>query len=439
MMAAAIGHSVRVMSGILAYREISPWDSLNKQMAMDKKAQSRSLVIIWITIFIDLMGITLIIPYINDFVDQLGGDEQVVGILLASYAGMQLIFAPIWGRISDKVGRRPIILIGLLGSAVAFTIFGLADELWILFASRMLAGLANANMSVAQAYVADITPPRERAGRMGLIGAAFNLGFIIGFPVGGLLATAYGFQAPALLAAGMSLLNFIAALFILPESLSANVRKSNRDQKTGSPLNAVKTSFAILARFWRQPSLTRVLTTFFMFTIAFSIIHVTFIEYSRDHLNLSIAARGYVFMFLGIVGVVTQAFIVRRLVKAVGEEQVIKIGLVAMAIGLASMPFFRSLAGIYFSALFISLGNSLVTPAVTAVISMRSHDREQGVAMGVTQSLASMGRIIGPPFGGITYAQINYRFPFLAGAIMALLGLWVFSKEAGDLPKADAG
>ncbi len=404
---------------------------------MDRKAQSRSLVIIWITIFIDLMGITLIIPYINDFVDQLGGDEQVVGVLLASYAGMQLLFAPIWGRISDKVGRRPIILIGLLGSAVGFTIFGFANQLWLLFASRMLAGLANANMSVAQAYVADITPPGERAGRMGLIGAAFNLGFIIGFPVGGLLATAFGFQAPALLAAGMSLLNFIAAIFILPESLSAEIRNANKAEKTGSPLNAVKTSFANLARFWRQQTLARVLTTFFMFTIAFSTMHVTFVEYSRDYLNLSIAARGYVFMFLGVVGVVTQAFIVRRLVKAIGEEQVIKIGLVAMAMGLAFMPFFRSLAGMYFSALFIALGNSLVTPAVTAVISMRSHDHEQGVAMGVTQSLGSMGRVIGPPFGGVTYAQIHYRFPFLAGAIMALMGLWVFSKEAGELPEAE--
>ena len=130
---------------------------------MDQAAQKRALVIIWITIFIDLMGITLIIPYINDFVADLGGDERQVGFLLASYALMQLLFAPVWGRISDRIGRRPIIIIGLATSAVAFTIFGLADELWLLFASRSLAGMANANISTAQAYVADITPPEQRA------------------------------------------------------------------------------------------------------------------------------------------------------------------------------------------------------------------------------------------------------------------------------------
>ncbi|MCH8025060.1 MAG: MFS transporter, partial [Candidatus Marinimicrobia bacterium] len=264
-------------------------------------------MIIWITIFIDLMGITLIIPYINDFVADLGGDEQAVGFLLASYAAMQLLFAPVWGRISDRIGRRPVIIVGLAASAVAFTIFGSATQLWVLFASRMLAGIANANISTAQAYVADISTPSERAGRMGLIGAAFSLGFIVGFPIGGILSTAYGNQAPAYFAAAISLLNCLAALVILPESRSKEERRAAQLQSAPvSALRALTTSLGNVRQFWARPELSRTLTVFFLFTTAFSVLHVTFVEYGRDILHISAQERGFVFMFIGIVGAAVQ-------------------------------------------------------------------------------------------------------------------------------------
>ena len=398
-------------------------------MVMDLAAQKRSLTIIWITIFIDLMGVTLIIPYINDFVEELGGDEQMVGLLLASYATMQLIFAPVWGRISDRIGRRPVIIIGLATSAVAFTIFGMASQLWLLFASRSLAGFANANISTAQAYVADITPPAERAGRMGLVGAAFSLGFIIGFPIGGILSTAYGNRAPALFAAALSLINCLAAVFILPESYPKEARQAHLKATSANVLEAFRSTMQNLTRFWRRKELSRVLTTFLLFSVAFSIIHVTFVEYSRDILHMTPQDRGFVFMFIGVVGAITQATVIKRLVRAVGEDRVIELGLVALAVGLASIPFLRTNALLYIGAFFIALGNSLVTPAVTAVISMRSADHEQGTAMGVTQSLGSLGRIIGPPYGGITYAQINFYFPFLSAAGIALGALGIYARR----------
>ncbi|MEE9465814.1 MAG: MFS transporter, partial [Candidatus Neomarinimicrobiota bacterium] len=229
---------------------------LSERSPKELALQKRSLVIIWVTIFIDLMGITLIIPYINDFVADLGGDEQVVGFLLASYAAMQLLFAPLWGRISDRIGRRPVIIIGLAASTVAFTIFGSATKLWLLFASRMLAGIANANISTAQAYVADISTPSERAGRMGLVGAAFNLGFIVGFPIGGILSTAYGNQAPAYFAAAISLLNCLAALVILPESRSKEERRAHLQAVRVSAFRVIAIGLRNVRQFWARPALS---------------------------------------------------------------------------------------------------------------------------------------------------------------------------------------
>lgn len=394
---------------------------------MDPSAQRRSLVIIWVTIFIDLMGLTLIIPFINDFVDELGGDEQAVGLLLGSYAAMQLIFAPVWGRISDRIGRRPVIIIGLATSAVAFAIFGLANHLWLLFASRMLAGVANANIATAQACVADITPPSERAGRMGLVGAAFNLGFIIGFPIGGILSSVLGNRAPALFASGISLLNCLVALLVLPESYPREARPSIRQALSAGPLTAIRATVRNLARFWRRPALSRLLTTFFIYTIAFSIIHVTFVEYGRDVLRISPHERGFVFMFMGIVGVITQGAVVRRLARRLGEDRVIELGLLSMALGLAAVPFLRTVTLVYIGCLFIALGSGLVTPSVMAAVSMRSREHEQGMAMGVTQSLGSLGRIIGPPYGGLTYARINFYFPFLSAAAAALAALGIYA------------
>lgn len=396
-------------------------------MKLSLAAQKRSLVIVWVTIFIDLMGVTLIIPFINDFVADLGGDEQSVGLLLGSYAFMQLLFAPVWGRISDRIGRRPVIIIGLFTSAVGFTIFGLADELWLLFASRMLAGLANANISTAQAYVADITPAKERAGRMGLVGAAFNLGFIVGFPIGGLLSSAFGNQAPVLFAAAISLINGLAALAILPESFPKEVRPAMEERMSVHPWVVARITLRNLRRFWKQPDLTRVFTSFFIYTVAFSIIHVTFVEYFRDVLDLPPSARGFVFMFLGVVGAVTQGTAVKWLVRRWGEDRVIELGLVVAAAGLALIPFLRTVALVYVGAFLIAFGNSLIMPSVMAVISMRSQEHEQGIAMGVTQSLGSLARIIGPPYGGFTYAQINLYFPFLSAGAAALgaLGIYV--------------
>ena len=406
---------------------------------MDQAAQKRSLVIIWITIFIDLMGITLIIPYINDLVADLGGDERQVGFLLASYALMQLLFAPVWGRISDRIGRRPVIIIGLATSAVAFTIFGLADELWLLFASRALAGMANANISTAQAYVADITPPEQRAGRMGIVMAAFNLGFIIGFPIGGFMATAFGNKAPALFAAGMSALNCLAALVILPESLPKAKRAARADAQTrGGMLEAMTASFRNLAQFWRRPAISRLLTVLLLYTAAFSTLHVVFVEYGRDILKISPLERGFVFMFIGIVGAIVQLIFIKPLVRRWGEDRVIELGLASMAIGLASIPYLPTYTLMFLGSFFISAGNSLVMPVVSAVISQRSADDEQGVAMGVTQSLSALGRIIGPPYGGLSYALLGFRFPFVSAALLALVSLGLFMARQKPGPATEA-
>ncbi|UCH10200.1 MAG: MFS transporter [Fidelibacterota bacterium] len=407
-------------------------------MDLNHAAQRRSLIIIWITIFIDLMGVTLIIPFVNDFVAELGGDEQSVGLLLGSYAFMQLLFAPVWGRISDRIGRRPVIIIGLFTSAVGFAIFGLADRLWLLFDSRMLAGLANANISTAQAYVADITVPEERAGRMGLVGAAFNLGFIVGFPIGGILSSALGNQAPVLFAAALSLVNGLAALVILPESYPREVRPSVEEAMSVHPWVVARITMRNLRRFWKRPTLTRIFSAFFIYSVAFSIIHVTFVEYFRDVLELTPAERGFVFMFLGVVGAITQGTVVKWLVRRIGESRVIELGLVIAAVGLGLIPFLRTVALLYVGTFLIGFGNSLIIPSVMAAISVRSKEHEQGIAMGVTQSLGSLARIIGPPYGGFTYAQINLYFPFISAGAAALGALGIYASRPRSSPAEKA-
>ena len=221
------------------------------------------IYIIWATIFLDLMGITLIIPFINELVEQLGGDERHAGLLLASYALMQFIFAPILGKISDKYGRRPVLLFGMLGASIAFLIFSFANQLWLLFVSRMFAGISNANISVAQAYIADITNPKERTVKMGIIQAAFSLGFIIGFPLGGILSEQFSISTPSILASSLSMINAIFAYFLLPESLNQKNRKM--ESIVLNPLSIIESSILNIKNYYQNQKFKSILIIFFLY------------------------------------------------------------------------------------------------------------------------------------------------------------------------------
>lgn len=390
---------------------------------MVRSKEKYQIAIIWVTIFLDLMGVTLIIPFINEFVDQLGGDERHAGFLLASYALMQFIFAPILGKISDKYGRRPILLFGMVGAFFAFLIFGFATQLWLLFASRMLAGISNANISVAQAYIADITTRKERASKMGIIQAAFSLGFIVGFPIGGILAEQFSVATPSLLAAGLSITNGFFAYFFLPESLS--LEKRITEKLSFNPISISKHSFKNIINYFKIPKFKPLLIIFLLYSFAFSILHVTFVEFDRDYLKMNPQQIGFIFMYIGIVGFVIQMIAIKPMVKYFGEEKVMVMGFLCMATGLTITPMVDHMNWLFLTSLFVAGGNSLLAPTATAIISQHAKENEQGAILGVTQGLGSLGRIFGPPYGGMTYHSIHMMFPFISSAII-LIGAVIY-------------
>ena len=381
------------------------------------------IYIIWATIFLDLMGITLIIPFINELVEQLGGDERHAGLLLASYALMQFIFAPILGKISDKYGRRPVLLFGMLGASIAFLIFSFANQLWLLFVSRMFAGISNANISVAQAYIADITNPKERTVKMGIIQAAFSLGFIIGFPIGGILSEQFSISTPSILASSLSMINAIFAYFLLPESLNQKNRKM--ESIVLNPLSIIESSILNIKNYYQNQKFKSILIIFFLYSFAFSILHVTFVEFNREYLKMNSQKIGLIFMYIGIIGFLIQMFFIKSLIKIFNEENVMIIGFSLMAFGLVLTPFVDHMNWLFLTTFFVSSGNSLIAPTATSLISQKATKSEQGLILGITQSLGSLGRIFGPPFGGLTYYTIHMMFPFISAAIV-LIGSIIF-------------
>ena len=381
------------------------------------------IYIIWATIFLDLMGITLIIPFINELVEQLGGDERHAGLLLASYALMQFIFAPILGKISDKYGRRPVLLFGMLGASIAFLIFSFANQLWLLFVSRMFAGISNANISVAQAYIADITNPKERTVKMGIIQAAFSLGFIIGFPIGGILSEQFSISTPSILASSLSMINAIFAYFLLPESLNQKNRKM--ESIVLNPLSIIESSILNIKNYYQNQKFKSILIIFFLYSFAFSILHVTFVEFNREYLIMNSQKIGFIFMYIGIIGFLIQMFCIKSLIKIFNEENVMIIGFSLMAFGLVLTPFVDHMNWLFLTTFFVSSGNSLIAPTATSLISQKATKSEQGLILGITQSLGSLGRIFGPPFGGLTYYTIHMMFPFISAAIV-LIGSIIF-------------
>jgi multidrug resistance protein len=369
------------------------------------------------------MGITLIIPFINELVEQLGGDERHAGLLLASYALMQFIFAPILGKISDKYGRRPVLLFGMLGASIAFLIFSFANQLWLLFVSRMFAGISNANISVAQAYIADITNPKERTVKMGIIQAAFSLGFIIGFPIGGILSEQFSISTPSILASSLSMINAIFAYFLLPESLNQKNRKM--ESIVLNPLSIMESSILNIKNYYQNQKFKSILIIFFLYSFAFSILHVTFVEFNREYLKMNSQKIGFIFMYIGIIGFLIQMFFIKSLIKIFNEENVMIIGFSLMAFGLVLTPFVDHMNWLFLTTFFVSSGNSLIAPTATSLISQKATKSEQGLILGITQSLGSLGRIFGPPFGGLTYYTIHMMFPFISAAIV-LIGSIIF-------------
>ena len=354
--------------------------------------RSRAIVI-FTTVFIDLIGFGIVIPVLPFYAQGtiFNATPRTVGILFTSYSVMQLIFSPILGRLSDKHGRRPVLFLSIIGTGIGFLILGFATSIWMLFAGRILDGITGGNISTAQAYIADITTTENRAKGMGLIGAAFGLGFVFGPAIGGILSR-WGIHVPFLFAAGLCFVNAVLLYFRLPETLTREQMEKNqtvRERRSKQVIRSLK-----------QPRLAFVLVIYFLFIVAFSIMTATFAFYTMFRFGYDAQHTGYLFAYVGVISVIIQGGLIGRLVKRFGETRLVIVGALCFAISLFAIPFVGPAAG-GLAALLVgggvfSMGNSLATPALNSLASKSVGPNDQGIVLGVMQSVASLSRAVGP-------------------------------------------
>jgi MFS transporter, DHA1 family, tetracycline resistance protein len=385
------------------------------------------LVVIFVTVFIDLLGFGIIIPLLPFYAESFGASAFSIGLLGTSFSLMQFLFSPIWGRWSDKIGRKPIILVGLMGSCLSYLALALSTSLALVFVARIVGGIAGANIPTAQAYIADVTTPENRARGMGMVGAAFGLGFIFGPAIGGVLSR-FGPETPMWFASALCLANFIAAWFLLPESRSANATT-----KSLGRMDAFRHAMT-------KPGLLLVFVLFFLVTLAFSGFEATFAIFSEAKFGYTTSTIGFVFAFIGVVLALVQGVLVGRVVKVIGERRLIPMAIAAIAIGIGLVPFAWSVPTLLGALGILAVGMGFNGPSLTAMVSKLSDADDQGGNLGLASSLGSLGRVVGPAWGGYLYDSYGMTTPYLSAAflmsiacVIALTGLRVV---AADRPPA---
>jgi predicted MFS family arabinose efflux permease len=365
------------------------------------------LAILFIIVFIDLLGFGMVIPVMALYAERLGAPDSQIGWLMTGYSLMQFAFTPIWGRLSDRYGRRPLLLLSIVMTAVGFLGYALAPDFRWLLASRLFAGAATANIAIAQAYIADVTPPEGRARGMGLIGAAFGLGFVLGPALGGFLS-AISLAAPGYAAAALASANGVAAFFILPEP-KARVSSARRAH------------FAALLDELRRPGIRRLIVIYLLAVLAFSGMEATFALIAAHRFGLDQRHVSYVFAFIGVVVTVVQGGLIGPLTRRFGEQALLVAGLVLQAVGLAAVPYAGNIFGLLGACLPLAFGSGLSTPALSSLLSRSARDEDQGGTLGIGQSAAALGRIGGPISATNAYDHVWYAAPYLGGALIMLV------------------
>lgn len=372
-----------------------------------------SLTVIFFTVFIDLMGFGILIPILPTFASKnLGVSDFGIGTIVAVYSLIQFLFNPIVGKISDNYGRRPLILITLFFTAISYIIFSFAGSFLVLFLSRMLAGLGGSNIGVAQAYIADITSKEERSKGMGIIGAAFGMGFVFGPLIGGLLSS-YSYSVAGLGSAAFSFLAIIFAFFFLPES---NLERK-RSKKIELKLFDLKFTKETLA----QPRIGLLILLFFIIVFSMANIYGTFAILGYKFYHFTDQQNAYLFGVIGIMGALVQGGLIRIISKKIKDRKLVLVGTLLMMFGLGLLPYGISFWGVAGVAVVLALGTGILQPTVLSMISKHSPEDKQGSILGLNQSFASFARVLGPVWGGFAFQFLGYQFPFLTGAAFTLL------------------
>lgn len=371
------------------------------------------MVILFLVVFIDLMGFGLIIPLLPFYAEYFQASPDVVGMVMATYSFAQFLAAPMWGRLSDRVGRRPVLLVSLAGTVVAYIGLGLVDSLWMLFAARALGGAMAGNIAAAFAYVADVTTPDNRARGMGMIGAAFGLGFIAGPAIGGILAGPdplnADYQTPAFAAAGLSIAALALAAARLKESLAPEMR---------ARALAKRSRWLQFRDVLGRPKVGLLIALSFLATFVFAGMETTFAMWSRRQFGWGPEQNGYLFASVGFLAAAIQGGLVGRLAGTFGEARLITHGAAALAAGMVLLPFSDSLIVLAASMILMVYGFSIINPSLNSLISLQAGKDEQGSVFGVSRSATTFARVVGPIWAGFLFATLGKDWPYFGGALV---------------------
>ncbi len=386
--------------------------------------------ILFLVVFVDLIGFGVIIPLLPFYGEHFAASPAVVGLLMATYSFTQFLSAPILGRLSDRVGRRPVLSISLAGAAASYLLLAYAGNLWMLFAARAVGGIMAGNISTAFAYVADVTAPQNRAKGMGMIGAAFGLGFIFGPAIGGLLAGSdpahADYRSPALVAFALSLTALALCLTVLKESLPPEAR-TDRSGATSS-------RWQWLSQALREPGIKLIIVMSFLATFAFSGMETTFAMWSRRQFGWGPEQNGYLFAYVGIMSALIQGGLVGRLAHTFGERRLVAVGAFLLAAGMLVVPFAGSLTLLLAAMAAIAAGFSMVTPSLNSLLSLQVASGSQGGMMGVSRSATTLARIVGPSFAGSLFYVLGKDWPFFAAAAIMIAVMVMAGRPAVAAP-----
>lgn len=367
---------------------------------------------IWTTVALDLVGFGIVAPILGRYAERFGAGGVQVGLLFASFSVAQIVFAPILGRLSDRVGRKPVIVVSLVGTAVGSFITGAAGALWVLFLGRLIDGASGASVAVAQGAVADIAPPEQRAKLLGMLGAAFGVGFVLGPALGGLAALG-GPHVPFYVAGTVAAINAIAAIIRLPET------------KPKNPSPAVPTSDVPGASSVRSPILVRFAVASFIATLGFAGFEATFSLFGERRFSLTEGSTALVFLGVGLALVAVQGGLIGPLTARVGSMRLLRMGFIIVSAGLVLLAFTTIWATLVVSMLLLAFGQGIATPSITALVTEVAPPERRGEALGYQQSAGAFGRVAGPILAGALFDHVGVGSPYVVGGVLFLVALAV--------------
>lgn len=380
--------------------------------------KNKPLAAIFLVVFIDLLGFGLILPLLPYYAESFGASDTVIGLLVASYAAAQLVGAPLLGRLSDRFGRKPILVLSLMGTLASFLLLGFARTLWVLFIARIFDGLTGGNISVAQAYITDVTDEKNRAKGLGMIGAAFGLGFILGPATGGLLSQ-YGYAVPAFAAAGLVSINLLMVNLWLPESLSTERRAAL------SNVPKVRFNLAALLAALQRPFSGSLLITRFFFGLAFAIFQTIFSLYALRRFDLGAQQTGFVLTYVGLLSVIVQGGLVGRLSQRFPDDVLIFASVALMAVSLLGWAFAPSVPVLLVILAPVALAGGVLNTILSSALTKAVQPHEIGGILGLSSSIESLTRVIAPTLGGLLLDQLGPWSPGVFSAIV-LTGLFFY-------------